>query len=74
MEKCGLQGYRSGDAVISEKHANFLINSGKASASDVEHVTDKVTYEVFDKIYVFWETELFFKKMKDVIVFSGGGR
>ncbi|MDR3273959.1 MAG: UDP-N-acetylmuramate dehydrogenase [Puniceicoccales bacterium] len=60
IEECGLKGYWSGDAVISEKHANFLINLGKASANDVEHVIDNVRYEVFDKFNVFLETEVLF--------------
>ncbi len=35
IERCGLKGKRIGDAVISEKQANFIINLGKATAEDV---------------------------------------
>ena len=35
IDDCGLRGFHFGDCVISEKHANFIINSGNASASDV---------------------------------------
>lgn len=35
IEDCGLKGLRVGDAVVSEKHANFIVNMGKASALDV---------------------------------------
>jgi UDP-N-acetylmuramate dehydrogenase len=35
IEKCGLKGTRIGDAMISEKHANFIVNLGKANAKDV---------------------------------------
>ena len=36
IEQCGLKGFAIGAAVVSDKHANFIINSGKASAADVE--------------------------------------
>jgi len=35
IEKCGLKGKKIGNAQISEKHANFIINRGEARASDV---------------------------------------
>lgn len=35
IEKLGLRGHRVGDAQFSEKHPNFIINLGKAKASDV---------------------------------------
>ncbi len=35
IEDCGLKGKRIGDAMVSEKHAGFLVNVGKASAADM---------------------------------------
>jgi len=35
IEMCGLKGARVGDAYVSEKHANFILNKGKAKARDV---------------------------------------
>ena len=42
IEASGLKGRRIGDAVVSEKHANFIINRGNATAGDVERLIDKV--------------------------------
>jgi UDP-N-acetylmuramate dehydrogenase len=36
IETAGLKGFRIGDASVSEKHANFIINHGAARAADVE--------------------------------------
>ncbi|HEX4024975.1 MAG TPA: UDP-N-acetylmuramate dehydrogenase [Steroidobacteraceae bacterium] len=38
IEAAGLKGYRIGDAVVSEKHANFIINQGHASAAELEQL------------------------------------
>ncbi len=46
IEAAGLKGTRIGGACVSEKHANFIINEGGASAQDIEQLIRKVQNEV----------------------------
>jgi UDP-N-acetylmuramate dehydrogenase len=46
IEDCGLKGRRHGGAQVSERHANFFINTGNASAADVEALIDVVATTV----------------------------
>ena len=42
VEASGLKGYRIGDASVSQKHANFIINHGHASSADLERLIGHV--------------------------------
>jgi len=46
IEAAGLKGHRIGDAVVSEKHANFIINQGHASAAELEQLIRHVQASV----------------------------
>jgi len=46
IETAGLKGFRLGDASVSQKHANFIINHGHASAADLEQLIGHVRAEV----------------------------
>ena len=52
IEDCGLKGYKIGGAEVSLKHANFIINTGKASANDVRNLINYVHDKVKEKTNV----------------------
>ncbi|OGH23931.1 MAG: UDP-N-acetylenolpyruvoylglucosamine reductase [Candidatus Levybacteria bacterium RIFCSPHIGHO2_02_FULL_42_12] len=52
IDKAGLKGRRVGDAMVSPKHANFILNMGNAKASDVVELTKCIKEEVFKKFSV----------------------
>ena len=58
IEAAGLKGYRVGDAQVSPKHANFIVNLGRATARDVRAVIDHVRTTVRDHAGVELETEV----------------
>ena len=58
IEQSGLKGHRLGDAQISEKHANFIINLGKARAVDVKSLIDLAKETVSSKFNIQLETEV----------------
>lgn len=58
IEQCGLKGVQVGDAIVSEKHANFIINQGKATASDIEELITKIIDHVFEQHGVRLMTEV----------------
>ena len=57
IDEAGCRGLSIGDAQISEKHCNFLINHGSASANDLEMLGETVRQRVYEhhKINLSWE-------------------
>ncbi|WP_237560215.1 UDP-N-acetylmuramate dehydrogenase [Ferriphaselus sp. R-1] len=46
IESCGLKGCKIGGAEVSQKHANFIVNTGGATAADIEGLIERVQAEV----------------------------
>jgi len=49
IESCGLKGHCIGKACVSDKHANFIINSGGASAAELEALMEHIAARVKDE-------------------------
>ena len=58
IDKAGCRGLKLGGAQVSSKHANFLINTGEASAADVENLGEEVRRRVLEKSGVSLEWEI----------------
>ncbi len=59
IDRAGCRGLRIGDAQVSEKHCNFLLNLGKASAAEIEQLGEEVRrrVEAASGITLEWEIQ-----------------
>ena len=58
IEDAGMRGARLGGAQMSEKHANFLINAGGATAADLEGLGEAVRKKVYQSSGITLEWEI----------------
>ena len=58
IKEAGCEGYREGDAIISQKHCNFFVNKGNAKSSDIENLINKVKKKVQEKTGINLELEI----------------
>ncbi len=58
IEKVGLKGKKIGGAMISDRHANFIVNTGGAKASDVLELISLAQEKVFERFGVHLEPEI----------------
>lgn len=49
IDECGLKGVCVGDAIVSTKHAGFVMNNGNATAKDFIELTDQIKNVVYEK-------------------------
>ena len=58
VDAAGCRGLRIGDAQVSEKHCNFLLNLGNASSTEIEELGEEVRRRVQDKTNITLEWEI----------------
>jgi UDP-N-acetylmuramate dehydrogenase len=58
IESCGLKGHTKGGACVSEKHANFIENTGSATAKDIENLIAIIQKQVQQKHGIALQTEV----------------
>ena len=58
VDEAGCRGLRLGGAMVSDKHTNFLINTGDATSADIENLGEKVRHRVYETSGVTLEWEI----------------
>lgn len=60
IEQAGCKDFRFGDAKVSDKHCNFLVNTGNATAEDIENLGNAIRNTVQEKtgIQLQWEIQI----------------
>lgn len=58
IDEAGLRGRRIGGAMVSEKHSNFIVNTGDATATDILQLMETIRSEVADRAGVVLEPEV----------------
>lgn len=58
IEDSGLKGLKRGDAFVSEKHGNFIINKGQAGSKDIDDLIGIIQKTVKEKFNIFLEKEV----------------
>jgi UDP-N-acetylmuramate dehydrogenase len=58
IEEAGLKGFRMGQAMISDRHANFIVNLGKATAEEIIHLMEMVERKIYEEKGISLEREV----------------
>jgi UDP-N-acetylmuramate dehydrogenase len=70
IAEAGLKGRKVGEAMVSAKHPNFIVNLGKATAADVRNLIKIVKHEVAQRFKVELEEEILISKCKNRVINS----
>ncbi len=65
IEDAGLKGLKVGGAMVSSKHANFIVNTGSATATDVFNLMRQIQSTVYDKSGIMLEPEVHILRNKE---------
>lgn len=60
IDKCGLKGYKIGGAEVSKKHAGFIVNSGGATAQNINDLLSYIKAKIFKEFGVDLEEEILY--------------
>ncbi len=58
IEEVGLKGFRMGQAMVSDRHANFIINQGKATAEEILNLMEWIERKVYEEKGISLEREV----------------
>lgn len=58
IDQCGLKGLKIGGVMVSEKHANFLVNTGNGTALDMLMLIEEVRNRVFEETGILLQMEV----------------
>ncbi len=59
IDEAGCRGLKLGGALVSEQHCNFLVNTGSATAADLEELGEMVRRRVFERFGLWLEWEIY---------------
>jgi len=65
IDECGLRGYTIGGSAVFDRHANFVVNTGSASAEDVRRLIRHIQQVVFEKRGIRLEEEVRYLGFED---------
>ena len=60
IDACGLKGFRMGGAMLGSRHANFILNVGLASATEIRRLADFARSRVFSEFGVTLQEEVLY--------------